>query len=435
MKTLPLTSLGLALITLLAAPAASADALSTNEIACSKGDAEACFYAAADYANGENGMPLSKPKAAELFIKACDLGIPDGCFYTGKMYRYGVEGIAADPARGVALYEKACTMGHEDGCNATYAVLGNDEKGEQDIPRLVTAFEKGCANESLKACSWGADFFFDGMRGKHPTVIDYVRGAPLAGKACEQVDPYFCVTAERMYADPSSTAFDASNALKFTQINCDANVKESCANLGRIYAIVEDFDFAVGPYEKSCQLGNEKICDYAKDVRRYVDELAAWNAKQEARRAEMAAMLNAGDYNGAVATAVSVYSSTVYAEQAVKAASAAGRMSAVDDYDLKVLEHWFQSGPVGSMVRAEMRNRGLAISGEDNSWANDMKMIKSANDRFNAARTTSSYRPIEQAPASVTQGLSTADARAQTREKYRYAHCTMNNNANRYLCN
>ena len=436
MKTIPLTSLGLALITFLAAPAASGEALSTNEIACTKGGAEACFYAAADYANGSNGMPLSKPKAAELFIKACDLGIPDGCFYTGTMYRHGVEGIAADPARGISLYEKACTMGHEDSCNATYAVLGSDEKGEEDIPRLVTAFEKGCANESLKACSWGADFFYDGLKGKYPDVIDFVRGAPLAAKACEQVDPYFCVTAERMYADPSSPAFDATQALKLTQINCDANIKESCANLGRIYAIVEDFDFAVGPYEKSCQLGNEKICDYAKDVRRYVDELAAWNAKQEARRAEMASMLNAGDYNGAVATAVSVYSSTVYAEQAVKAASAAGRMSAVDDYDLKVLEHWFQSGPVGSMVRAEMRNRGLAISGEDNSWANDMKMIKSANDRFNAARTTSTYRPVEQGPApQATGGLSTAEARAQTREKYRYAHCTMNNNANRYLCN
>ena len=37
MKTTPLMSLGLALITLLAAPAASGEALSTNEIACTKG--------------------------------------------------------------------------------------------------------------------------------------------------------------------------------------------------------------------------------------------------------------------------------------------------------------------------------------------------------------------------------------------------------------
>lgn len=150
MKTTTLTSIGLAFFTLFAAPAAGADPVSTNEIACTKGGAEACFYAAADYANGENGMPLSKPKAADLFIKACDLGIPDGCFYTGTMYRHGVEGISADPARGIALHEKACTMGHEDACNATYAILGSDEKGEKDIPRLLTAFEKGCTNESRK---------------------------------------------------------------------------------------------------------------------------------------------------------------------------------------------------------------------------------------------------------------------------------------------
>lgn len=116
-------------------------------------------------------------------------------------------------------------------------------------------------------------------------------------------------------------------------------------------------------------------------------------------------------------------------------ASAAGRMSAVDDYDLKVLEHWFQTGQIASIVRSEIRGRGIAVSGEDNSWANDMRMIKSANDRFNAARSTSSYRPIERGPApSPTGGLSSGEAAAQTREKYRYAHCTMNNNANRNVC-
>lgn len=132
-----------ALISIFAGLGVQAQVLSTNEVACSKGGAEACFYAAADYAQGGNGMPLSNPKGAELFIKACDLGIPDGCFYTGRMYRFGVEGISADPARGLSLHEKACTMGHEEACEATFAILGNNEKGEQDIPRLLAAFEKG----------------------------------------------------------------------------------------------------------------------------------------------------------------------------------------------------------------------------------------------------------------------------------------------------
>lgn len=429
--------IGLSLLSYFAAgPVATAEPVSTNEIACSKGGAEACFYAGADYASGGNGLEMSKPKAAELFIKACDLGVPDGCFYTARWYRHGVDGISADPARGIDLYETACKMGHEEACEASFAILGRDEKGEEDIPRLLSAFEEGCANESIKACGWGGSFYYDGWDGDYPEVVDFVRGAPLSYKACKTTKSSTdCIFAEVMYADPSSPAFNAERALEMTQINCEADIKESCGNLGRIFAIVEDYEFAIGPYEKSCQLGNESICDYAKDLRRYVDELAAWNAEQEARRAEMASMLNSGDYNGAVATAVSVYSSTVYAEQAVLATSSAGQMGSVDDYDLKVLEHWFQSGQVGGLVRSEMRRRGLAISGEDNSWARDMQTISSANQRFNAARSNSTYRPIEQAPPSAGNSVSSASATAQVRQKYRDAHCTMNNNANRYLCN
>lgn len=422
--TMPM--LGLATLFLLAPPTASAAPLSTNEIACSKGGAEACFYAAADYGQGSNGLPLDKAKAAELFLKACELGIPDGCYYTGRMYRFGVDGIEADPTYGLSLYEKACTMGHEDACNDTYAFLRTDEKGEKDIPRLLAAFEQGCANESVKACKWGTEFFYDGRKGEYPDTIDFVRGAPLAYKACKTMDWLTgCLMAENMYANPSSPAFDATRALELTDMNCTANIKESCGNLGRIYSEIEAYDLAVGHYEKSCDLGNEDVCAYAKDLRRYVDEVSAWNAKEEARRSEMASMLNGGDYNGAVATAVSVYRSTVYAEQAVLAASSAGRMSAIDDYDLKVLENWFQSGQVGSLVRSEMRGRGIAISGEDNSWERDMQTIRSANERFNAARSTSAYRPIERAPAPSGSVLSSADAAAQTREKYRYAHCIM----------
>jgi len=43
-----------------------------------------------------------------------------------------------------------------------------------------------------------------------------------------------------------------------------------------------------------------------------------------------------------------------------------------------------------------------------------------------------------QATARVSEarhpGLSFGEAAALTREKYRYAHCTMNNNANRNVC-
>ncbi|MBR9807048.1 MAG: sel1 repeat family protein [Alphaproteobacteria bacterium] len=433
-----LTSMGLAAFALLGLPGASAqEIVSTNEIACSKGGAEACFYAGADYAQGSNGLPVSMPKAAELFTKACTLGVPDGCFYTAGMYRRGADGIAVDPAKGIDLYETACTMGHEEACSATFAILRTAEKDEQDMPRLLSAFEKGCANQSMKACQWGAEIFYDGREGKDPGHIDPVRGAPLAEQACDvTAEPYFCVIGEIMYAKPDSPAFNAEKALKMTAINCEAGVKESCANLGGIYHSIGDYERAYTQYDKACQLGNEVGCGAAKDLKSWLDEWAEWNAKQAAREAEMSAMLNAGDYNGAVATAVSVYKSSDWAAKAVNAASAAGRMGDVDDYDLKVLELWFDSKGPGGVVKAEMRRRGIAVSGEYDSWAADMQTIRSANQRFNAARAnTSSYRPIERGPSLDSKPmLSAADAAAQTREKYRYAHCTMNGNANRTVC-
>ena len=426
-----LASMGLAAFALLALPGASAQAVSTQEIACSKGGAEACFYAAADYAQGSKGLPVNMPKAAELFTKACTLGVPDGCFYTAGMYRRGADGIAQDPARGIDLYETACRMGHEEACSAAFAILRTPDKGEQDMPRLLSAFEEGCANQSMKACKWGAEIFYDGREGRDPGHIDLVRGAPLAERACDETGiSYFCVIGEIMYAKPDSPGFNAEKALKMTQINCGAGVKESCANLGRIYHNIGDYQLAYTQYDRACQLGHDTGCGAAKDLKAWLDEWAEWNAKQAAREAEMSAMLNAGDYNGAVATAVSVYASSDWAAKAVNAASAAGRMEDIDDYDLKVLELWFANKGPGGVVKAEMRRRGIAVSGEYDSWAADMQTIKSANQRFNAARAkTSSYRPIERGPALDSEPvLSSAEAAAQTRDKYRYAHCTMNGN-------
>lgn len=432
---MPISLPGLALLAL---PGASAqDIVSTNELACSKGGAEACFYAGADYAQGANGLARNMPKAAALFTKACSLGIPDGCFYTAGMYRNGADGIAVAPAKGIELYETACTMGHEDACSAAFAILRTPDKGEQDMPRLLTAFEKGCANQSMKACQWGAEVFYDGRDGKDPGHIDPVRGAPLAEQACDVTgEPYFCVIGEIMYAKPDSPAFDAEKALKMTGINCGAGVKESCANLGGIYHSIGDYQGAYTQYEKACELGNETGCSAARDLKAWLDEWAEWNAKQAAREAEMSSMLNAGDYNGAVATAVSVYKSSDWAAKAVNAASAAGRMGDVDDYDLKVLEYWFDGNGPGGVVKAEMRRRGIAVSGEYDSWAADMQTISSANQRFNAARaSTSSYRPIESGPSLGSKPmLSAADAAAQTRERYRHAHCTMNGNPNWSVC-
>jgi len=78
---------------LLAAPAT---AQTESEPACNAGDAEACFYTGAEYAQG--------------------IGAPDGCATSGVLIRAGEGNLEKSVVKGVEYQERACAMGHVDGC-------------------------------------------------------------------------------------------------------------------------------------------------------------------------------------------------------------------------------------------------------------------------------------------------------------------------------
>lgn len=61
---------------------------SPSESACQSGDAEACFYTGAEYAQGQ-GVPADKQQAVQFFLKSCDMGIPDGCSTSGILISMG----------------------------------------------------------------------------------------------------------------------------------------------------------------------------------------------------------------------------------------------------------------------------------------------------------------------------------------------------------
>ena len=95
--------------------AAFASAQTQSEPACMAGDAEACFYAGAEYAQGI-GAQEDKQKAVTFFLKACDGGIPDGCSTSGVLIRAGEGNLEKNVVKGVEYQERACAMGHVDGC-------------------------------------------------------------------------------------------------------------------------------------------------------------------------------------------------------------------------------------------------------------------------------------------------------------------------------
>jgi hypothetical protein len=142
--------------------------------------------------------------------------------------------------------------------------------------------------------------------------------------------------------------------------------------------------------------------------------------------------LRDGKYGQAVNTALYQYGSVEYAQMATLAASRAGRMSDVGTQDLYALASWFRDGPVRAAADSEMAKRGTGLEGTFGTGTN---AAGAADARWKAANGGSAPRPSSSGyTPSRPSVLGASQAAAQTRDKYRSAHCTMSGNANRNLC-
>jgi TPR repeat protein len=422
--------LGAALPSVTAAPVF---AQSPSEPECLAGNAESCFYVAADYAQGK-AVDRDFLMAQSFFLKACEGGIPDGCHYAADMSYAGQWEVPINKPRAINYRQKACEMGHEDACTRLLTELAYDDE-LQDVPRLIKTYETGCKNRPscLEACSLGARITYDGLGGNYPDFIDYTRAGPLAARSCDGDPNGECIIAENTHANPSSPAFDPRLAFKYVTINCEANSGASCGNLGRIYQDIEEFALSATYYEKACALDRDSFCPSAKDMRRYVTEVSERDARIAARQARIDQFLNTGDYAGAVNVALRELKSGDHAKQAAMATINANAMGSIATQDLYVLASWFRDGPIRNAADAEMARRGTGLEGTFGTGTNAPGMAdkryrdlygSSMPSRATSSGTSSSTPPMK----------SSSQITADVRKKYRSAHCTMNNNANRNLC-
>lgn len=415
--------------------AGTAAAQSASEASCNAGKAEACFYTAAEYAQGK-GVPADLLKAEGFFLKACDMGVPDGCMYAGNARRDGKGNVPKDAARAFTYHERACRMGHVETCDMIYNDMFRVEgTAYTHSPKLLTILEAGCLKGDLVSCERVGAIFYNGRNNAYPGHVDYRRGAPLAGKACvaDTTKIHSCYAAEDMYANPTSPAFDAAQALRFTKINCDGGLAGSCSNLGGVYYSIEDWPLALAAYEQACTLQpGIKACESIGPIRTHLAKVAEYEAIEAERKQVVGGLITQGKYGEAVNVAIHHYRAPRYVEQAVRAANSAGAMSSVQTQDLYVVAHWYDSGPIREIADREMRRRGTGLegtfgTGTNNAGQADARYRQQYGSNLPRASASSS------APNSPSV-LSSSDAAAQTREKYRYAHCTMNNNANRNVC-
>lgn len=411
----------IALVGLCAAGLASAE--TESEPACAAGDAEACFHTGSEYAQGL-GVAASPNTAIPFFLMACDGGVPDGCSSAGMLVMDGKGDLAADPEAGMFFLEQACKRGHEKGCEWAVGYRIAETHVMHDPTTVVDLLIDGCKAGSMWACGWGARAALDGSGGKYPEMVDITKAARLGEVGCEQGNLSACVVSERIFADPASPLFDPENSLKYSDINCDSDIAASCNNLARVYYMIDEIELGTVAYEKACQLGKQETCAEAREMREYLTEKAAYDAAEAQRSASINGLINAGRYGEAVNSAIHEFGSTKYVETAVRATQRAGAMSSLNTQDLYVVASWFSSGDIRNIADAEMSARGTGLEGRFGTGTNtagaaDARWKQQHGSPMPTARASSS----PSAPSSTV--LSSGDAAAQVREKYRSAHCDM----------
>lgn len=343
----------------------------------------------------------------------------------------------------------ACDAGDTAGCLRAGLIYSDPGSADYDSFTSLRFLQKACFAKDGAGCGRLALIYFD---GEGDVERDWSAAAKFSQDACSKNDRDGCDVAEAIFADSTSPFFDAARALRFRKVNCDYGRWESCSQLARIFYNLGDDRNAEqiaahacgSPGPTSPQRGD--ICDLASalssrrikleqaEAQERARQQAAQQAELANRRGMVDLFLRDGDYDGAIYAAIYHARTVADAEYALTAAVNGGAISGVFLEHLYILDSWIPSGNLNRIVNTEIARRS---QGSDCGIYNCTNTPGASSARWAAAnggRSSSGYRAPSSSAPEVKYGLSSAEARQQTREKYRSAHCTMSSNANRYAC-
>lgn len=356
-------------------------------------------------------------------------------------------GVSAQSAGTLSTSIASCDRGDIPSCTRAGMMLSDMDNSAYDAFLSLRFLQRSCAAFDGPACGRLSLIYFAGEGDVQP---DLAAASNFAMRACAERDRDGCDVAEAIFADPQSAKFDAENALRYRKINCEFGQWTSCEHLARIYFNLGDYRnaeqvaaFACGPAgadrQSVCELSNSLKSRRLKfeqaEAQRRIDENNRQIAAQQQKRALIDSFLRSRDYDGAVYAAIYNSRTTDDAAYALAAAHRAGAMGSIYKDLLHILDYWLPSGELNRIVNTELRSRARA---NDCGIFNCTNMPGAAQKRWQAQNgSRSSYRSSPRSSGSYSgpSQPSSADINRQVREKYRSAHCTMNNNANRTLCN
>ncbi len=354
--------------------------------------------------------------------------------------------VSATTPSTLSQAQRDCDAGDTQACTSVGLILSDPDGDGQDVFLSLRYLQRGCRAKDATACGRLALIYFDGAGD---VAADRATAGRFAMDACAVQDRTGCEVAEAIFADAASDRFDAEKALRYRRANCDFGTWRSCEDLARIYYNLEEFAPAEQVATKACdptQAERKSVCAFARGLRdrriRLEQAIAQQQAQQRQRLAErerasavVQSYIRQGQYDSAVYAAIYHSRSLDDATAALEATLRAGAIGSLYKDHLYVLDYWFPTGPLNRAVNAEIARRS---SPDDCGIYNCTNMPGASTRRWAAmggGRNVSTSRPSSSPSSMQPRMKSAADISRETRNRYRTAHCTMNNNANRYLCN
>ena len=266
-----------------------AEALPLCINACDLNISESCTVLGYLYSTGY-GVDQSYKNAGKYYKKSCDLNDEGGCHLLGELYE-NPTGTGHDYVNARIYYNKSCDLKHGPACVSLGNLYNKGHGVAQSFAKAGMYYKKACnLNEASGCLELG--YLYQNPYGREH---DYYNANRYYEKACNLGNNQGCVayqtnTNEPAIKDkqpnkPSSSSnrenyildclhhiknMNYNDAIRSCTKSCNNDNGAGCTNLGFLYyngyGVNKSWQEATHYFQKGCDLGHRKGCDYLKET-------------------------------------------------------------------------------------------------------------------------------------------------------------------------
>ena len=194
---------------------------------------------------------------SSLLQKSCEKSDADGCYNLGVMYDQGLY-FQKDRTKALKLYTQSCEMSSVSGCYNAAVLCEKDAQCSSDRDFLEKSYKVSCDGDNHYACYNLAVLYKKEDSAKINSVLDGL------DKGCINNYTKACHFLASLHVNNPHVQQDFGKAFRLYNKACNANLWESCSQVGLMYGSGHGVPFDEVKAEKyltmSCSNGVEMAC-------------------------------------------------------------------------------------------------------------------------------------------------------------------------------